>query len=350
MIPIWFVIILLVLALLTLAAFKRGPFARRSAAGDFRHPVVRILCAVLLLAILGATAWFTWLEHTPSASPPPTVLAPTRPPKPWPDSAPFASLDPGPCKLVFTAYLLDPTARNFWAESTVIRWPEDRDRTFQINAASFRIDFEAAVQISGFDRRAPGQEVFSQGLLRLRGSHWSQSGGLSNAVEKMHVETNLTSRSDDRHPLCLVPHGNESYVIAYQISRADADDPLREVTGFTYEKPAIENALARQIGIRRLASTASPGVKMLEHAGPASFLLLLAAVFGAQCFRRRGIAFTALLAGMVLYAGTLDYAIMRRHAARAMDESLQPGERQSATIQARQTFFHQAAAKRLRGD
>jgi hypothetical protein len=249
---------------------------------------------------------------------------------------------------VVNLFLLDPANRQpVWGQSTVIRWPEERNQLFRLSSKPAGIDCEAEFQISDFIRRGQGQEVSVLGHLNLRGSYWSQGGGINGTVDQLRIETNLTGRSDNRHPLCLVPHGNESYFIAYQISRADADDPLRELAGLPSEAPEIESRHVGQIGYRRLSPDTPPGGKMFQHTGPASFILLLAAIAGAQCFRRRGIAFTALLAGMVLYAGALDFAIMRRHAARAMDDSLGPDQRQAASVQARQTFFHQSAARRL---
>jgi hypothetical protein len=102
-----------------------------------------------------------------------------------------------------------------------------------------------------------------------------------------------------------------------------------------------------RFGGRRVSGGMPPGAAMLAYVGSSALLLLLGVVAGAQCFRRRGLAFTGLLAGMVLFAGGLDYAVMRRHAARALDVNEPRDVRRAAYQQARRTFFHQAAAIRL---
>lgn len=347
-----FVIVILLLAIVPLVALKRGPFTRRSAAGDLRHPVVRILCAVMLLAILGATAWFTWSDQTQRNYQPNHVVVPTKPAPPLSGNEPFGLVDPGPCKVILTVCLLDePTLQPVWASSVVSDWPVCQNQPICFGGDSFQIDFDAEFRISDFRSYQKREEIQVQGSFSIRGSNWSRSGGWSEPIGKLHHEGTWAGSPSARHPLSLVPRHNGNHVIVYHISRAAADDPLASVAadewlaGFPTDQKTSTDGNGRS-GIR-FSSDTSPGAKMLAYTGPASFLLLLAAAFGAQCFRRRGIAFTALLAGMVLYAGTLDYAILRRHAARAADESLTPAQRHSAAIQAGQTFFHQPAARKL---
>ncbi|MBN8459171.1 MAG: hypothetical protein J0M04_15170 [Verrucomicrobia bacterium] len=347
-----FVIVLLVLAVVPLVALKRGPFARRPAAGDLRHPVVRILCAIMLLAILGATSWFTWIDQTQRYYQPANIVVPTKPAPPLSGTEPFGLIDPGPCKVILTVCLLDePTLQPVWASSVVSDWPVCRDQPIRLSGDSFQIDFDAEFRISGFRAYQNREDVQVQGSFSIRGSNWSRSGGWSESIGKLHHEGIWAGSPSARHPMSLVPRHNGNHVIVYHIARAAADDPLGSVAadewlaGFPTGQKTSADGHGRS-GVR-FSSDTSPGVKMLAYTGPASFLLLLAAAFGAQSFRRRGIAFTALLAGMVLYAGTLDYAIMRRHAARAADESLTLTQRHSAAIQAGQTFFHQPAARKL---
>jgi hypothetical protein len=279
------------------------------------------------------------------------VLTPTLALKPLPAGEEYGQVDPGPCRLIISLVLLDKASRlPLWGASEVCRWPEDRGREIRIDAGPAGVSCDSRFQIDNFLRMGRDRGLTVQGRMSMRGSTWSRSGGLGDAMEEIHLESLGSRLGAMRHPLGIVPRNEGNLLVGYCISRAEADDPLRPVqvgewlAGFPPEQIDAE---VDRFGGGAYGSDISPGARMLSYVGPAAFLLLLAAIAGAQCFRWRGIAFTGLLAGMVLFAGGLDYGVMRMHAARALDENLSPYLRRAAFHQAGLTFFHQAAARRL---
>lgn len=320
-----------------------------------RHWVLRVLGAVWLLGTLAAIGWFTWRDHAPGDGGGSAVLTPTLPLKPLPAGEEYGQVDPGPCQLIISLVLLDEASRlPLWGTSEVCRWPEDQGREIRIDASPAGVSCDSRFEISNFMRMGRDRGLTVQGRMRMQGNTWSRSGGMGDAMEMIHLEGLGFRLGGMRHPLGIVPRNKGRLLVAYCISRAEAGDPLRPVplgewlAAFPPEQ--IDGEVDRFGGGSYGSADTPPGARMLSYVGPAAFLLLLAAIAGAQCFRWRGIAFTGLLAGMVLFAGGLDYAVMRMHAARALDENLNPDLRRAAFHQADQTFFHQAAARRLLGE
>lgn len=345
------ILLLPVVLIAAFAIWKLTVSGRLRSAATPRHRVVRVLGAVWLVGTLAAVGWFTWRDHSPASPDGPLVLVTTTPPAPIAGGQPYQSVELSPCRIILTLLVLDGTTRQpVWGASEVCRWPDDRNRDFLIDAGQAGISCQTRFRISGFRRAGEGEGLHVDGSMEMRGDSWSRGGGMDGAMERIVVENLGTRRATARHPLSIVPRHDGRLVVAYCFSRAAAGDPLKSVPLETWFKgfpPDQVGAAVRHLDGPRLDPANPPGAEMLRKLGPASVLLLFAAIAGAQCFLRRGTAFAGLLAGMVLFAGTADYLIMRRHAARALDASLSPALRQAACDQAGQTFFHQAAATRL---
>jgi hypothetical protein len=347
--------VILAVILVVLVA-KPGQGNRPSSSSGLLHPVVRVLGVVWFIVTIAATAWFTWKDHAPRTEREVSVLTPSRPTPSVPVTDLYESIEVEPCQLVMTLLLFDPkTEQAVWSASQAIRWPEERRFTFEM--ADFNIKLNAYYEIRDFQTipRNGGLKPVASGSMDLTVRYGNGSSGIGGSFSGLLDEPEI---HDDglgagtlvRHPLSVVPQRSHDLLLLRHLTRASIDDTLQPVaaTEWLHRFPADQLKHAgTMLNPSRRPSDAPPGALMMRQVGTAGFFLMLAAIAGAQCFRRRGLAFTALLAGMVLYVGTLDYFILRYHAGRAKDESLSPGVRQSAAASARQTFFHQAAAEKL---
>lgn len=352
---IFFLAITLIgIVILIVATIKRSK--RLHDPSGLRHPVVRVLGAVWLIATIAATAWFTWRDHMPRNVAEVSVLTPVRPLPPLPVTDDYGTIEVEPCKLVMTLLLLDSkTETPVWSDSRTIRWPQEK--RFEFKMSKFNIELDAFFEIREFSNapRNQGPTTYANGrmdqTIRYGNGSSGMGGSLSDALDKPEIsEDGLGAGTLVRHPLSIVPQQSHELLLVRHLTRAALDDELTPVsaTDWLHRFPADQlKRNGTMLNPRPRLGDAPPGAMLMRQVGPAGFFLLLAAAAGGQCFRRRGLAFTCLLAGMVLYAGTLDYIILRYHAGRANDESLSPDVRQTAAATARQTFFHQAAAKKL---
>lgn len=143
-------------------------------------------------------------------------------------------------------------------------------------------------------------------------------------------------------------------VLLVHLTRAQLDDPLRQLPADQWldsfpSDQRQDRARGRDVGgVRRSSSNDSPGIRMLAFLGLSTLFLLLAAIAGSAVFRRgwREIAFTALLAGMVLYAGLLEFIVLRYHTRIATDAT-QPDIVRAAALDGMHfsTFFHTGTAE-----
>jgi hypothetical protein len=136
--------------------------------------------------------------------------------------------------------------------------------------------------------------------------------------------------------------------------RAAEDDPLKEVSlgefAETYGDLLGGSAQWEEpLGRGPFASGDHTGEKpryldLGLHMGVSVLLLGAAAALLAQVAKRRGLAFAAVMAAMVLYAAVADRLVLAAHAGRLADDAAPVAERMVACSQAGRTFFYRRTA------
>ncbi len=136
---------------------------------------------------------------------------------------------------------------------------------------------------------------------------------------------------------------------------ADADDPLQTVPieQFVQDKRAV----LEHGGIYGMPSTwvgnmeniPAGFVRLSVHLGITILVLLAAAGLLAQLFRRRDLALTGLLLGMVLYVAAVDRGLLAYDMSRLADPQEPLQVRLVACSRAGATFFYKDTAAQLLG-
>lgn len=350
------VVLLLVLVLLALAIRGLGRGRGFRSLGidrnQPRHPVVRIVCGVLALGLVGAVSWFSWKATAPATTTGPTLLLPTQ-------SAtykPFKGGDDEPQQFIYTLLAVTYDGGSvvpLAGESVVINWPQDRNREFVLSGRLPGGSMEAQVSVDSFrDNHSDGFWVSGTHRVsyRVGGSSGSMSGGSRTLGELGQTQVGWR-QSYSRAPLSLVPVtvGGKGHLL-FGIIAAGTADPV-EVDAAEWLRQnagAASEALPKYDSLHQFQPPPMPnGVEMLRYTGPASWLLLLAAILAAQVFRRRGMAFAGAVALMVLLAITLDRVMVERQAALLADETLE-GHAKSQLIQRMShSFFHAAGVEKI---
>ena len=331
---------------------------------DHRHPAVRILCGVLCTSALIAVGIGTWHGTRPND---PTALQavkiPTLPVPPLPKADPYDTVDITPAQLVGTMIIardVGGTLVPLYAETQSIPLPKPGIAK-QLTFVGIFQDTEYTVKIPTLDFRQwsnePGKIQLFNGLhVEFRSQRgWSSSGGGSMTLDKPVVKefSNRWNNTATNNPLSIVPTTSSSDLrMILHLTRATPADPLREISPADWlntlpaESLLVEDHNNNSGQRDRFTADTPPGMRMLHYMGPASVLLLLAGLCGAQCFRRgqRAMAAVALLALMVMFAGALDLLVLQRRAAVMADSREEISTRVEALMHAQESFFHRARA------
>ena len=360
--PFFLLILLFIIGATVGIAARRARVARP----DHFHWIVRMLCAVLLLAALVAVGVGTWrgtgasLTSKPVLVALPTMTLPAEPKV----TKPNGRLDFGPTKLVGTVLLVRKLQDRFvpiCGESLTLDWPPKGNSELAFQGESGGSSYTVRMHLGEFVRWNPDEEIrASQGVsVESRGKSWSRGGGMELKLDTLEVE-DFGGFSEELHhaPLSVIPMAAaQDLRLLVHLTRADRDDPLRQVAASDWLSGEAKNLRRDDHNSHsshgsQFTSATSPGIRMLEFLGPSVVLLLLAAVAGSALFPRgrRAVAFTGLLVCMVLYGGLLDVMILERRARVATDAS-QPEIVRATALEGmrRGTFFHPGrAVERIR--
>ena len=328
---------------------------------DHYHWIVRVLCAVLMLAALVAVGVGTW-RGTGAALDAPAlrVSVPTHAPQPLPSGTkPYDRVDLGPTKLIATVLLVRQLQDQFVpisGESRTLDWPAKGNSELVFQGESAGSSYNLRMNLSEFLRWNPTEQIrASNGVsVEKRGRNWSSGGGMELKLDTLEVEEFGGFRDELHHaPLSVIPVlSNENLRLLVHLTRADRDDPLRQVSVADWlgaeatNLPRDEHNSHSSYG-RQLDQGTPPGIRMMTFLGPSAILLLLASVVGSALFPRRwrALGLTGLLTCMVLYAGLLDGVVMQRRERVATDDSQTEALRASALESLhRGTFFHTGKA------
>ena len=359
--PLILLIFLLAIGAIAFHAARRAKVVRPA----HFHWIVRVLCAVLVLAALVAVGVGTWRGTSAELEVPAVrVSLPTHAPQPLPRAPePGEKVDLGPTQLIATVLLVRKAQDQFvplCGESRTLDWPPTGSPELTFQGESAGSSYKVRMNLSEFRRWNDEAIRATQGVsVDSRGRTWSSGGGMELKLDTLAVETfGGFSEQSDHAPLSLIPvvAGQGLRLLIY-LTRADRDDPLRQVSAGEWLSGEGKNLRqdARNSNSNHRSHfdpTLPPGFRMLEFLGPSVLLLLLAAVVGSALFPRgrRALACTGLLACMVLYAGALDALALERRA-RIVADASQPENVRVAALACLQksTFFHTGkAAARLR--
>lgn len=357
-----------ILAAILLVAFSatRGSSRTRIFAGSrprLWHPVIRIACGVLAAAIMAAITVATWPATSPTVPDQEQTLflvsrtaAGTAE---LPSDDQFANDDKNESSPVRLIYSVMPVSLEgdvltpLDGKSIVINLPEDRRRQFVIEGTLPGGTFKAEISVDGI-------EHFDRDRRRVRGHHevhyetvFGASGwhGTSLYGDGRVQVDRLTSHdgSAEHRPLSVVPDRVGSIAILSQLTEC-SDGQSREVSGSDWLAENDKNLRAAvNIGDFRATWRPQPqpnGIEMIRYVGPASALLLLAAILSSQVFRQRGMAFVAAMTVAVLFAVVMDRIMVERHAAWLANPQAAAG-RSRVVSRMENSFFHAGRVKAI---
>ena len=144
-----------------------------------------------------------------------------------------------------------------------------------------------------------------------------------------------------RHPYSLVPGLEADLAAVGVITPIAAYDPGRPVSveDFINEHAGeIHATLSRTHSSHRHAR-AHGLFALIGWTGPQFFLLVVAAILGAQCFRRRGLGFTLCMILLMICLVGMDKYHQSQHQSRAENETLTASEREIARQISEVSFF-----------
>lgn len=356
-------------AVVLICVFAFGKTKRALAVGRprHRHPVTRVVCGLLALVLAGAVVVSSWKSAAPLARQNKDLLlllsdeaysrhateARERE-APGQTSAP-----PKPQKLVFTALVA----------------AEVGDALVLVDGASVVIDTETELsQHKTIQREIPGGSFeadivvhtletgyrgawTARGHMRARHEFGSGSGSRSGGMDEIgelrtHVISGRLPHFQHR-PLSVVPGVAADRLILITHIGAVAEGEPQTVPAAGWLQRFVA-PIRREIREHDSYDSYTPqmpnGIAMLRYTGPASWLLLLAAVLVAQVFRHRGAAFVGAIVAAVLLAVAMDRAMVERHATVLADPATTPFERHQAISRINQTFFNAARAAAILKD
>ena len=332
-----------------------------------RHVVTRIICASVGVAILIAVGVGTWLEvgrcyAAAEAAAAAKVSVPTGPAPALPPLEPFKSVERARLliHILFVEVSLAGT-KPLGVMEFDVHWPADRDRNFAAHLEFKGI--KATYRFSVNDVRSPytgerehGWEVRLEGQWDYRwqsGSRRGTSSGGTALGPAAHLSQAGWGDRRLRRPLSVLPRVSLDVHALRFVTRAAEDDPLKQVPLGEFFRARAQQAqqlvdkhlrhapLARWRG----PGEGPPGVAFAGQVGIASLLLLVAAVLLTQLFRRRELAFAAVVLALVFYVAVLDRAVLGAHLSRLNDPEAPLTTRLMACDSARDTFFYRQTAR-----
>lgn len=367
MIPFFVVVVpiaVLVAILVGRLALNTGRWAKFSGASPRPwHPVVRIACGVLAAAIMIAVTVATWPATSPSVLetgklfvlPPPTAEGTAKAPA-GNESEDEEESESAPVRLIYTVMavaLEGDTMTPLDGKSVVIHLPEDRHQKHIVEGTLPGGRFKAEVSVDRVyrahrDRPSVGGHQVVQ--YSTFGSSGSSGGGLRDEG-KVHVDrVTWQDGSAEHRPLSVVPDRVGAIAILSQITECPGEYP-REVSGSEWLRASAAGLReAAADGDFRASWRPQPqpnGIEMIRYVGPASALLLLAAILASQVFRQRGMAFVAAMTVAVLFALVMDGIMVERHATWLASHPDDAEGRARVVARMEQSFFHAGRAKAI---
>ena len=359
-------LLFLLLLFLVIRGLNRGRRMRSLTLerNQHRHPVVRLVCGLLALVLVGAVTFFTWKATSPGATlgPGPGLLIPaplTLTEAPATERDETDEAQPGisePQRLIYTLLVVANDGEAMVpieGTSVIIEWPQDRSKNIVIESELPGGGTQAEIAIDSFRRDHRGELVASSRQrisYRMNDRAGSRSGGDLDLGKVNQYHLGGRPRFG-RAPLSVVPEviGGNLYLL-WSLTQADAGEPVEVDAAEWLRHHAdglMESRRDRDFHTMRTLQGQPNGVAMLRYTGPASWLLLLAAILVSQVFRRRGPAFAAAMAFMVLLAISLDRTMIERHAALLQDTSMDDAGRNRVAQRINQSFFHAGRVEQI---
>lgn len=358
-----FSFLLLILILVIGAAFGLSSRRIKLARADHHHWLVRAFCALLATAALVAVGIGTWQGAAINPAPEPVLVSqPTTAPPPLPKTPEDrGEIDLGPCKLIATVLVAREVQDRFIplaGGSQTLDWPPTADSRLVIACEYDDASYTVTMDLARFSRWNQDDKVHTrQGIsVETKGRSWSSSsGGGTLELDRLHVEDFGNGGRFHRAGLsALTSPVSPDLFLLIHLTRAESADPLRQIPAGQW-LDAVPNSHRRDRSNRHhsgngrsSSSNEPPGVRMLAFMGLSVIFLLLAAIAGSAVFRRgrRELGFTALLTGMVLYAGLLEFIVLR-HNTRLATDAAQPDIVRASALDGMRfsTFFHTGTAE-----
>jgi hypothetical protein len=356
------VLLLLTVGLLRMRASAGSrPF---SAPPAHRHPVARIVCAVVALGIVLALAVMTSREaanayRVPEANEAVTVTVAKRPlvPEDLETDADGEIVEPERMQMRVNLLLLEPGDDSFVPlakESLAFDWPRDRRRQKAVVIDHEGYRYTLALRVDGFERFRNRLHLLGNLRFSCEGT-WggsSRSSGIPDLDEpEMMTVMPRHHRRREHKGFSLYRSRRPLRVAVVYVTAAPTEEgfvtvPMREWlchhAGTVAEDLDAENARMSYVS----PEPDVPAAGFIDHFGPSTFLLLLAAICLAQLFRRRVLAFAGTALAMVVFAIALEGHVFRVHSDRFKNGT--GHEKQVAAEEIGRTFFFRKEAALLK--
>lgn len=341
-----------------------------------RHPVVRILCAVLAGAILLAMAINSWREAVASyRSDTISVKNPSHP-RVVPDAA--LTQVPGVEKELPSARFLLHVFIGTWSPGGFlaryhrewdVRWPDQQnDHAVSWQGDGIQVDYH--VTIERVVRMATGQspepkrsEDQQSRQLAVRGriglsargditmGSWSTNTTTPGVISESGMMQYFNSRGGGHtSPLSIGTASYPAYALFAVVTPLTDDDVLIDQPAGEFLAPYQARLRAdREAGgrtFRQPSAFQSGGFALLGHLGLASLSLVLVVVLACQCFRARVIAAAVVVVVVVISVAAIERLMVAVHLDRAADAQAPIDQRLLTGARAGESFFYRPTALR----
>ncbi len=325
------------------------------------HPVVRIACGVLAAAIMVAITIATWPATSPMipADSNPLLLLPpaVEVVAESPADTPAPGSDEKPGRLIYTVLAVareGDVITPLDGKSVVINLPEDRHRQLVIEGTIPGGSFKSEIVVAGIERVGRNRTWVSghheiNYETSFGGSGWHGSS-LSGDGEVQVDRVTSRDEAAEHRPLSVVPDRVGAITILSQLVECPAEHP-GEASGSEWLR-ANTKEIREAIKEGEFRATWRPqpqpnGIEMIQYVGPASALLLLAAILASQVFRQRGLAFVAAMTFAVLFALVMDRVMVERHAAWLTSHPEDAAGRARVVARMEASYFHAGRVKAM---
>ncbi len=319
------------------------------------HPVVRIACGAIAVVLVGAVAAASWNATAPTVTADALFLL--APAADGADASPAEATDDAspppkmPSRVIYTVLAVAVSHGGMTpldGKSIVVdlATPNSRMTRQTITGRLPGGTFKSEVDISSLD-------TGYQNRLAVRGHHdieystgggggGSHGGGLPDVGQFQVDRVSQWGSARERGPLSILPEWiSDNVIILSSLAPLDANEPrkLSAKTWLAEQHPAIY-ATGDDFRPSYRPQPQPNGITMLGYTGPASALLLLAAILASQCFCHRGMAFVVSLVATVLFAVAMDRIMVERHASWLTDHPADSDQRAAVVARMQHSFFH----------
>lgn len=355
--------VLAILLIAVLVTFRSQRGWRQLTGGASRpwHPIVRSACGVIGVVLVGAVAAASWNATAPSVTDDELFLLAT-------------PLNEQPARNVeASGDDTDPPIMPSRVIYTVLAVAVSHGGIMPIDGRSIVFDVAEHGGSSGrqtLKGRLPGGTFTSEvdidrleegfrSRLAVRGhseleystgsgTGW-HGGGLPDVGQFQIDRVSQWGSSRERGPLSIIPEQiSDNIVILSHIAALDGPEP-RKVSAKTWldeQNPRLD-ATGDDFRPSYRPQQQPNGINMLAYTGPASALLLLAAILASQCFQNRGMAFAGSLVVAVLFAVVMDRIMVERHAAWLVNHPAESLQREVVVTRMQHSFFHAARVEAI---